>query len=176
AIGQSVTLEGVVVVPTFRLNATLSAFFLSDGTREPYSGILVRFPTTQGLQFGAGDKVSVTGRHHEYFCMTQFAATAATKVGTASVPSARTIGKNLLPADIEPWESVIVQVDNVTVTSHTEFDDAETNAGVLIEDMVMGDAFVLPAVGTVFPRIRGALTFGFERFRVAPRSAADLSQ
>jgi hypothetical protein len=92
------------------------------------------------------------------------------------VPSARTIGKNLLPTELEPWESVIVQVDNVTVTAHTEFDDADTNAGVLIDNMIMGDTLVLPAVGTVFPRIRGALTFGFDLFRIQPRSAADLPQ
>lgn len=172
-IGAEVTIEGVVTVPRFKLNTTLSAIFISDGTQDAYSGLLVRFPTAEAYNFAKGKRVRVTGKHYEYYCMTQFAATAITAIGDGNVPGPRTIGKNLLPADYEKWESVVVKVDNVTVTAITQYNEAETNAGVLIDDFILDTSFVAPAVTTNFPYVRGVLVFGFERYRVAPRDDSD---
>jgi hypothetical protein len=172
-IGAEVTLEGVVTVPRFKLNTTLSGIFVSDGTQNAYSGLLVRFPTAQAYNFTKGQKVRVTGKHYEYYCMTQFAATAITAVGDGAVPAVRTIGKNLLAADYEKWESVAVKVDNVTVTDLTQYNEAETNAGVLIDDFILDTSFLPPSITTNYAYIRGILVYGFERYRVAPRDDSD---
>lgn len=172
-IGAEVTLEGVVTVPRFKLNTTLSGIFVSDGTQNAYSGLLVRFPTAQAYNFTKGQKVRVTGKHYEYYCMTQFAATAITAVGNGNVPAVRTIGKNLLAADYEKWESVAVKVDNVTVTDLTQYNEAETNAGVLIDDFILDTSFVPPSITTNYAYVRGILVYGFERYRVAPRDDSD---
>ncbi|MBL8788095.1 MAG: hypothetical protein JNJ59_24595 [Deltaproteobacteria bacterium] len=172
-IGAEVTIEGVVTVPRFKLNTTLSGIFVSDGTQNAYSGLLVRFPTAQAYNFTKGQKVRVTGKHYEYYCMTQFAATAITAVGDGAVPAVRTIGKNLLAADYEKWESVAVKVDNVTVTDLTQYNEAETNAGVLIDDFILDTSFLPPSITTNYAYIRGILVYGFERYRVAPRDDSD---
>lgn len=172
-IGGEITLEGVVTVPRIKLNASLSAIFISDGTQNPYSGLLVRFPSTQAYNFTRGKRVRVTGKHYEYYCMTQLAASSITAIGDGNAPSARTIGKNLTATDYEKWESVAVQIDNVTVTGHTQFNEAETNGGVLIDDYILDTAFALPPIDTNYPFLRGVLVFGFERYRVSPRDDND---
>ena len=171
--GQDVQLEGIVVVSRFALNDTLSGVFLSDGSQNPYSGLLVRFPTDQPFNFTRGQRIRVTGRHNEYFCMTQLAATTMTAIGNGDVPPAKVLAPNLPAAELEQWEGVAVQFDDVTITGATEFNDAETDAGVLVDDFVLGDSFVLPEVGAYLPSLRGVLYYSFERYRVAPRDDSD---
>jgi len=172
--GGEITIEGVVTVGRFKINTTLSGMFVSDGTQNPSSAILVRFPTTETWSFGPGRRVRVTGRHYEYYCMTQLAATAMSDIGSGSVPAPRAIAKNLSASELEPWEGVVVQLGNVTVTSQTpQYGEVDTNAGVMIDDFILGSAFVLPPVDTSYTTVRGALVFGFERYRVAPRNDDD---
>ncbi len=172
-VGAEVTLEGIVAVPRFALNPTLSGIFVSDGTQKEYSGLLIRFPTAQAYNFTKGQRVRVTGKHYEYFCMTQFAATAMSAVGNGNAPAPRTIAKNLAAADLEKWESMAVKLDNVTVTAVTEFNEADTNAGVLIDKFILGASFVAPSVDTNYSSIRGILGYGFARYRVSPRDDTD---
>jgi len=172
--GGEVTLEGIVTVGRFTLNTTLAAIFVSDGTQDPYSGLLVRFASTQSWSFTPGQRVRVTGKHQEYFCMTQLAATAITAIGSGTVPAPRTIQKGLDAADLEQWEGMLVQLSNVTVANPTSFPgEVSTDAGVLIDNYILGDSFVIPAAGTHITTLRGALVYDFNKYRVAPRDDAD---
>ncbi len=170
---QDLQVEGIVVVPRFELNDTLSGLFLSDGSQAPYSGLLVRFATNQPFNFARGQRVRVTGRHQEYYCLTQIAASTITAIGDGYVPPAVVLEPNLPASELERWEGVAVQIDDVMITGATEYNDAETNAGVLIDDYVLGDGFVLPEIGSYLPVLRGILYYGFERYRVAPRDDSD---
>jgi hypothetical protein len=172
-IGAEVTLEAIVTVPRFQLNPSLSGIFVSDGTQNAYSGLLIRFPTAQAYNFTKGQRVRVTGKHYEYFCMTQFAATAMTAIGNGNAPAPRTIAKNLAASELEKWESMAVQLDNVTVTAVTQYNESDTNAGVLIDKFILGTSFVAPTVDTNLPFVRGILGYGFQRYRVSPRDDND---
>ena len=172
--GGPLTIEGVITVDSYPLTGTLHATFVSDGTQSPWSATTVRFPTSEGWSFSAGQRVRLTGFHHEYFCHTQFRVTGYQLIGTATVPAPKAIAKGLTDSELEQWEGVTVRIDDVNVTGHNAFDDALTDAGVLVDGYIMRDAFPLPAVGTNLPSVVGVLVYGFDVYRVAPRTAADL--
>jgi hypothetical protein len=135
--------------------------------------MLVRVPQSQTWSFAPGRRLRITGSHYEYYCHTQFAATAITDIGSGTVPAPVAIGKGLSAQELERWEGVVVSLSDVTVTGLNSFDDAETDAGLLIDNQILGAAFVTPPVGEHYTTLRGLIVWVFDLYRIAPRNASD---
>lgn len=174
-IGEPITIEGVVAVGRFSVNAGLDGYFVATGTAAARSGLQVVFPSAQTHDFTPGQRVQITGTHHEYFCQTRLVATAVTSVGSQDPPEPIAVASPLTATAAEAWEGSLVSLYDLEVTGHTSFGEAETSAGVLIDDTLMGASFERPAIGTRLWRLTGVVVFAFDRHRVAPRQAADMS-
>ena len=173
ATGLEVT--GVVTSNKISVAASLDGYFLSDGTQDEYSGILVTVPKGLATNFVPGDVVKVSGKHVEYYCLTEIAADAMdAATDTITAPAAVALANNLAAADLEKYEGMLVTFSNVAVTAVTTYNESETDAGVLIDKYAFDAEFTAPAQGTTLTSVTGFLTYGFSKYRVSPRNAADI--
>ncbi|PKN57609.1 MAG: hypothetical protein CVU56_10015 [Deltaproteobacteria bacterium HGW-Deltaproteobacteria-14] len=174
ATGLEVT--GVVTSNKISVAANLDGYFLSDGTQDDYSGILVTVAKALATSFVPGDVVKVTGKHVEYYCLTEISADAMeAATDTITAPAAVALANNLAPADLEKYEGMLVTFSNVTVgDGAVDHGGSPTDAGVMIDGYVMRDAFTSPVAGTVYSSVTGFLIYSFSNYRVSPRTAADL--
>lgn len=178
-ITEDVTVTAVVTVARFPISAALHGYYLSDGTQEPYSGIQLTVSYDVDPPFFVGDVITVTGRHVEHRCMTQLGLGSwGVMAGTDLTPPAPLAILGGLPdGAMEQYEGMLVELRDVTVTAVTGFNEADTDAGVLIDgstESIMGSALAAPPVGTTYATVRGIVRWAFSRYRVAPRSPADL--
>ena len=175
--------EGTLTTDGFEVHANLNAYLLSDGTTDAFSGIAVVIEKSADQGWAAGKSVRVTGEHVEFYCATQLNATSVEVLGDGTIPAP--IGLDATTTDMEPWEGTIVTLTDVEVTSVENFDaygevsvsldGGATEAPFLIDDWIMGEgAFPSPAVGDVWSSVTGGVTYGYNSYRIAPLSAADL--
>ncbi len=172
--GQDLDVTGVITVPKFRVTDSLDGYYVSDGTQDPYSGIAVAIGSNQATNFAVGDMVSINGGHIEFYCMSQLSADRMSSTGAGTAPEPVAIDNNLSDADLEQWEGVVVTLSNLNVTGVTDFGEAETDAGVMIDNGIMDDAFTAPAMGTSIVSVTGAIRYSFSSYRISPRTAADI--
>ena len=116
--GTSVTITNAVVTAI----AGSDGFFISDGTDLPFSGVYVYHPNTQSLGLQVGHTVTLVGVVKEYFDLTEVFMNSDAEVrieGMSFVPEAVSVGADTLcdAAAIEPWEGMLISVDNVVVQS-----------------------------------------------------------
>lgn len=164
---------------------------------QPYSGIYVFIKDTAAVdEYAIGDKLEVKGTYTEYHESSQIEAAEIKKLGTADVPEAVVIEdttKIATPfeeneasaesckweptanhgADAEKYESVLVKVEDVTVTNANICHGAFEVNGNLAIDKVL---YYYPGKrnkGTEFGSITGILVYSYDAFRVAPRAESD---
>ncbi len=183
-----VKLEGVVASSGLTWSDSPEGdFFVQEVEGGPYSGIQIHMNDTAGFSVAPGDELTIVGTYSEFFDMSQISiadASAVTTTGSGSAPAPELIAD---PAAIatdgamtEQYESVLVQVENVTVTVANPDDPEQFNEFVVTGDLRIDDIFfaiddwVAPAVGTSFASITGALTYGFSNFKLEPRDPSDL--
>lgn len=181
--GTYVKLEDVVVssLTTF----TGDTFFVQEPEGGEYSGLQVFVPDAAAIDIVPGQTVTLVGTVDEFFDMTQIevanAKITVTGFDTAPFPAViadpATIAFDAA-ATAEPWESVIVQVENVTVTNDMlEFGEFEVSGGVRVDDLFFNmNNWTVPPVDTAFTSITGPLVYSFESFKISPRDAEDLVQ
>lgn len=183
ASGGAVTitsdLDITAVVASARLDASanLHGYYLSDGTQDAFSGVYMTIAKSQNTNYAVGDNLQLNGRHTEFFCNTQFAPATVTVLTTHDLtpPAPLVIAMSLSDADMEKYEGMLVTIEGLTVTANTDHAEADTDGGVLIDGSVLGSGnWTVPTVGTKFVSVTGFVRYGFNRFRVAPRTAADL--
>ena len=176
-VNPAATIDGVVASPRFSVSEKLDGYYVSDGKGGPYSGIQVVVPVDLGLTLSIGDAVTIGGKLVEYYCTTQI--TAASVDVTASgvaLPAADAVA----PGDVatggdlaEAYESVYVQVDNVTVTNpDAGFGQWEVD-GVLLVDDVFDYAYT-PKIGDKLSHLRGFVTYSFEESKLLPSKDEDI--
>ncbi len=171
---RGVQLEGTVAVGKFSVTASLDGYFITDGSQNPYSGLLITVAKTPATDFQVGDQVRVIGDHQEFFCSTQFRGSTIEKIGGPNTPPAAVVlDKAISLADLEQWEGVLVEFANVTVVGDDTFGAATTDGVFLIDKGIMGSGFTMPAAASVIPTLRGVVTYSFDKYRVSPRTAAD---
>ncbi|MDC0722889.1 hypothetical protein [Nannocystis bainbridge] len=179
--GSFVTVENVVV--TSPLNFKKDGFFVQDPAGGEYSGIYVYINQNPDmLAVQPGDVVTINGLYSEFYEMSQITAGKAGDVivsGTDAVPSPIVVDA----ADVatsgsmsENYESVLVTVENVTVTAEADmFGEWTIDGGLRLDDLFFATAdWPKPAVDDTFASITGPLVFSFENFKLAPRTADDL--
>ncbi len=175
-IASGLTVEGMITVAGHQVDADLIAYALSDATGGPYSGVEVVVNIEHADPWPLGQVLQVTGSHTEFYCLTQFQADSVVLSDTQMAQPQITLVEDLM-ADPEPWEGVIIEVHDVTVTDTSEwssFGQAVTDKGFLVDRSILGSGFPAPEAGTTWSVLRGLVTYGFDAYRVAPRTADDL--
>lgn len=186
--GTYVKLEDVIASSGLTWSDTAEAsFFVQEADGGPFSGIQVFVSDIAGLTVEPGDQLTVVGGYEDFFDTSQIEiadASGVTKLGSGPAPAPALIAD---PATIatggaaaEEYESVLVQVENVTVTN--ENPDAPEDYGVFVVtgELRVDDVFIAlsdwtkPLLGDAFTSITGVLVYGFETTTLAPRDGADL--
>ena len=168
---DDVSIEGVVLVANYGTNA--DQIIVSDGTQSSYSAIQVRFAA--GSFTGAvGDNVTATGDHVEFYCLTQLNNSTVVKTaGTITAPAPVVVDK--ATTDLEPYEGMLVELSNVQLLADDGFGAATTDGIFLVDKTIMGGSFnVANVIGKTYSKVTGVVFYSFDKYRVAPRSAADL--
>ena len=133
--GYEVTLQGIVTTDSTDFSG--SYWIEEDSTR--WSGIWVR---NNSHQFAKGDLIEVTGTVQESFGMTRLTNVTAASVVTpgVGVPPAAPVKTGDIATggkDAEAYESVLVKVQNLTVTN--PFPDSPRNFGEFMVSDGSGD-------------------------------------
>lgn len=185
----------VVVSPTTFSGSGAGTVFIQDPKGGEYSGIqLYIYADTatelmaQGKVPKLGDKITVAGDYVEFKAMGAMSAETYSEINVGS-PDDLTISGSATPptppvvnaADIatggaktENWEGVVVTVEDVAVTNpDLGFGEFEVTGGLRVDDL-----FFLPQGGPKPPidtvlSATGPLLFGFDNFKIAPRSCDD---
>jgi predicted extracellular nuclease len=179
--GSLVTVAGVIV--TSPVNAKSGLVFVQEPDGGQYSGISLYMwsEVVSSKPLKPGDVVNVTGEYAEFFGMSQLVVKQAANlsvVGSDAVPAPAIV----TPAEVardnsaaEPWEGVLVRVENVSV--------AEPNDGfgqyLLTGGALVGNAFVDPLpqvqVGGTFSSVTGPLHYSYSEFKIQPTGPSDLA-
>jgi hypothetical protein len=184
---------------------SIGAVYVQDvGSTAPYSGIELYKPTysPSNLLVAPGDVLDIAGLYQNYqysaFISDQIIPEMSEPVVTFrfewTVPKPAVINPNDISGAVatsaDPkvfaqglrWESMLVEVDNVTVTQVYPdkgrvfvYFTSDTQNGPSIANQLMAIDPTDPAfkVGTHFSKIIGVCAFFFS-FTISPRSAADL--
>ena len=166
-----VSLSNVLVSSPMTLEG--DGFFIQDPAGGEYSGIYVYMQGSfSDLFLSVGDQISLSGVYTEYYELSELTVTSETAISIT--------GYNELPitsvsdvADWEPYEGVVVQLEN------QEIQDCTNQYGevTLSEGIQMDDAFFPfdASKGDVFETVSGAITYSYGEFKLWPRSEEDLS-
>jgi hypothetical protein len=178
--GTSVTIIGAVVTAV----AGRDGFFISDGTAQPYSGIYVYHPNTHSLSLEPGQIVTLVGVVKEYFDLTEIVLNPDAEVlidGMSLLPDSVAVAAEVFcdPAALEPWEGMLISVDNLLVQSIGEFSgfvaqsrsaDCEISINPLIAPITLGRLFSNQNIA----RVTGVLHYAHQEFQLLPRGDEDI--
>ncbi len=177
AEGSTVRITGVVVIGV----EDGSGFYVQDPDEEDHGGIFVYDPGSDAP--AVGDLVSVSGVYEEYYGLQEIVAEEVSVDGTAEVP-APIVASDPCDiatggADAERYEAMLVQVNDVTVTTENPDDPDDYGAMVVAGCLWVDDDLweydpAVRTVGTGYSLVVGPLHYTFSQTRVLPRSADDL--
>lgn len=185
-VGTRVTLTDVVVTAK-----ASSLVWVQDPAGGEYSGVAVFPSAPPAAALVPGTIVTVEGNVDEFFCVTEIEMATITVTGTgtplaplvipdpatladvgpAPVPPSECAG----PGTAEPYEGVLVRVEDVSVVSAPDMYGqwgVGTGVGLLVDNM-MYTPMPAPAVDDCYSQITGVLHFSFDEFKLQPRNAAD---
>lgn len=178
-VGAPVLVEDVVVTtpPTFEGDV----FFVQERDGGERSGISIFMADPAGLQIQPGDVLTITGNYDEFYDESQIRVSSVADLQSAGsgdplAPATVAVGDIASGQGAEAWEGVLVQVEGATVsTAANDYGEWEVDQALVVDDLFfdMG-AGPEPAVGEAFASIAGVLTYSFETYKLAPRSASDL--
>jgi len=176
ATNDIVSVLGVVV--TSPQNST-NSFFIQEPTGGQYSGIYVYCSACVGGEVAQGDVVDVTGSYTEYYGLTEISADPAdiSVTGTAPVPAPATVAVCDIAAAggplSEPYESVLVQVVNVTVSAEADgYGEWELDSCTNVNDMFYAHT---PTLADTLTSVIGPLNYDYGEFKIEPRDASDIA-
>ncbi|NBD36387.1 MAG: DUF11 domain-containing protein [Chloroflexi bacterium] len=164
--GQNVATEGIV---TARFSDWV---FIQDGTGA-WNGIVLYKPASYP---DIGDHVRVFGTVEEGYDLTRFATKASVTV--LSSGNALPEPELLDTGDVaqEQWESVLVRVEDVTVTDdnlgYGEWEIDDGSGPIVVDDLA--DYNYSPTDDDELGFVQGPLHYSFGAFKIEPRGDADI--
>jgi len=183
ADGSPVSLQNVVVTSTMSIEAP--GFFVQDVGGGEWSGVFVYTqavetaagnPEPAALTVSIGDVLNLSGTSKEYHDQTQLVLAAAEDmevVGTGA--SVADTDLSAAPSDWEPYEGVLVTLSDVGIIDVPDPAESEhapvTNWGLSVADLLM---LIEMTEGTAYSSMTGIVTYSWELYRIAPRTAADI--
>jgi predicted extracellular nuclease len=171
--GQVVTTEGVVYA------VFSQGFFIADGAGA-WQGIYVY--NGSDPKPASGDRMRVTGKVAEYYGLTELTApnypTEPLVIEVLSsgnaLPEPYTVPSGSVSQEM--WESVLVRVQDVTVTDpdlgRGEWEVDDGSGTVVVDDW--GSYSYVPAQGDALSYVQGALTYDWGAFKIEPRNDGDI--
>jgi cytosine/adenosine deaminase-related metal-dependent hydrolase len=163
--GQKVTVSGIVTGTFF------TGYFIAEGL-GPWQAIFV-YSNNNGPQ--VGDEVRITGIVSEYYGLTELTDISDFQLlSVGHDPTPLTLDIQSIPQ--EQYESALIQVNDVTVTSLEDYGEWVISAGgstIYCDDM--NDYVYFPQVGDQLDMVIGNLTYSFGEFKLAPRKTNDIS-
>jgi hypothetical protein len=195
---QYVTICGIVTAVT---QGSTPRFYLQDQANTTWGGVYCfdyTLPSGDTVDLAVGDYVQATARVHEYYGWTELdTLSALTVLGTGqALPDTTVITVANLVAmcdyTTEPYEDVLVRINNAAVTSDNGFDemwirDASSLDSIRIDSDLwqfgIDQPSPLPAPGSTYDWIIGVAKWqgrqgaGYERgWVILPRFASDYHQ
>ncbi len=176
-----VKLEGVIVSSPVSFSG--DTFFVQEPAGGEYSGLQVFLADPAGLDVAPGDVVTLVGTYDEFYSASQLELASVDKLTITSSGAAPTPEPIADPGSIaldcmtpEPWEGVLIEVQDVSVTEMFEFGEFGITGGLHIDDLffAIADWNAAVALGNSYASIAGPLYCSFEFFKIGPRDAADL--
>jgi predicted extracellular nuclease len=167
--GETVTTRGIVTAFFYAGGGRYT--FIQDGT-GPWSGLLLYRPDAF---VNVGDLLEVEGTVSEYSGLTEIAYGAATVLSTGNpLPAAQVLASGA--AAEEQWESVLLRVENVTVTDadlgYGEWLVDDGSGGLRVDDL--GSYGYTPGDGDRLDYVQGPLYYAYGDFKLEPRSDDDI--
>lgn len=163
--GTTVTVTAVV---TSEDDLDEKGFFVQDAGGGEYSGIYVYRGSLSGVAIG--DVVEVTGTVTEYFELTEIVVTDDADI-VVTDPGAGEVAIDALestPSDWEPWESCLVTIWDVAVTSDDDgYGAVDLDNGLKLDDLLYSHG---ASSGDTFSEITGFITYSYSAWRINPRS------
>jgi len=148
-----------------------SGFHLQDGSGM-YSGIFIFGAEVEPAR---GDQVTVQGTYVEYYEMAEIEGLPIVTINSSGNPVPEPEILTLDQADWEPWESVLLQIQNVSRVGEFDYSEWWVTDGVDTMKIDNSGTYTLePQIGETFVSITGPLVYNFGAFKVAPRTDEDL--
>ncbi len=169
--GDTVTLTNVCVTSPVANNGM--GFFVQDAGGGEYSGLFVYLGSVVA-SVTTGDQITVTGEVTEYYDFTELTVADAGDIVTngSCNPAATTV--QAAPADFEPYESVLITVLDLNVTSDAnDYGEHTTDFG----GMTIDDLFWTyeGGNGDHLTSLTGLLNYSYEEYKLEPRDGSDVS-
>lgn len=167
-VGRTVTTQGIITA-VFDAGDRV---FIQDPAGGPWSGLFLFRPTPKPA---VGDKVEVTGPVREFKSITEIEDGEITILSRDNPrPAPRSIATG--DAAHERWESVLLRVENVSVTDpdlgHGEWQVDDGSGPLRVDDL--GSYNYRPSAGGPLEFVIGPLYFSFNNFKLEPRSDHDI--
>lgn len=173
--GQVVTVQGIVTGTGFGNGR----YFIGVATGGPWSGLYIYNITNQP---SVGDLVRLTGTVTEYYGFTEITSVSNYQVLSQNnpLPEPSVISTGTLAGAAEAWESVLVQVQNVSVTQvpnlYQEFYVSDGSGACQIDNGFFSGSHTWQNIttGTVFSSITGIVDYAFSTYAINPRSMSEM--
>lgn len=166
--GEIVTTRGIVTA-VFEAGERV---FIQDPAGGPWSGLFLFRPASTPA---VGDAVEATGRVHEFKGITEIEEAEITILSHDN-PLPAPIPIDTRDAAQEQWESVLLRVQNVTVTDpnlgHGEWQVDDGSGALIVDDL--GSYNYRPASGDMLHFVVGPLYYSFDTFKLEPRDDTDI--
>ena len=163
-----ITTEGIVIALFY------NGYFIEDPAGGPWNGLYVYDSNTPAL----GDRVRLTGTVSEYYNLTQLSTLTEYQVLSSGNPIPGPDVVTTGGASQEQWESVLVRVENVTVTDEAlgygEWSVSDGSGDIVIDDK--GSYTHSPTNGESLYAIIGPLDYAYGAFKIQPRDDNDIIQ
>ena len=149
-----------------------NGYFVEDPAGGAWSGLFVYDSNTPAL----GDRVRLTGMVSEYYNLTQLGSLTGYDVLSSgnAVPDPSVLSTG--DVSQEQWESVLVRVENVTVTNddlgYGEWSVSDDSGDVIIDDK--GSYTYAPVNGDALDAVIGPLDYAYGAFKIQPRDDNDI--
>jgi len=167
-----VTLDSLVV--TSPVNRDGDGFFVADPAGGANSGLYVwRQLGMEGLEVAQGDEVRITGTPTEFYGWMELVigdVSAVEITGEAAQPAPVDLGDGA-GVDWEDYESVVVSLQDQTVTEIDGFNTGTLSGGIKLDD---GFQYLDYDCRGAFESVSGVVFYEYKAHSLNPRTDADL--
>lgn len=180
---QVVTVEEAVVIAVgWKPTGGHASFFLADPEGGPWSGVMVYdYDEAYVWSLSEGDLVTITATVDEYYNFTELGYIEECDViGSTAVPAPAAVTTD--GVNMEAYESCLVQVDDVTVTSAQDdfgqwYVDDGSGACQIDDSFFYLEELDPPIVINVddfWGRIVGIVDYSYDEYSINPRYVEDM--
>ena len=178
SVGESVLIQGIVTAANGETPDGDGSFYVQDGAGA-YNGINV---ISSDYTVSRGDLVELYGEYVEYYGKSEISEPENLDILSSGNPLPESEVLSLSQTDWEPWEGVLIQIQNVAVSNddaeYGEWDVSDLSGAntMRIDNADAGNYTYSPSNGDQFVSITGPLNYTFSEYKIIPREDDDLVQ